>query len=563
MKLNSHSIFLFLILSLLSTSYAYQSCSLYKPNYEADCSSLSDKTKICRYKYNQCICENLQCSDFDTKEKCEKFYYYIDNIGHRRSCVYDSKKGCTLEKKFCSDWTPLYGADLCKSFESSRPNRDCRYNDGQCLENPGACSNYLMVYSDEVETRLRCETLIPSQDNYRCEFYQSNYCRQIDVCSTATTQQECESMILPDRSRIYECAFQSGKCVANKKYKDNCESYKTGISKETCESKVPFNPGYCVYDNTAGCTTAKRPCSEWKKYFNNERDHALCEILFGSSKPGYECRYINGDCVERIGNNCYYSFQYTDKTKEACESIIPIGNGYERCVYDTTNGSCNFKKIKCTEYVHKYDLRSCKYRITQNSEMKCVSDGEKCIERYEKCEDYKTNVNRQTCESIKPYNDLGKNICVFQNNLCVSKSWKEYEEQKYKAQCENNKYRENEYCSFVNEQCIQPEKNCLDIKSINDDLTEEICKEGKVSDPNKSCILKNDKKGCEEKIVPVKTTTVIKSDEKGDNKEDNGENEENEENDEEEENGNNEDNEDNAEMYKINLYIFMTFILLL
>ena len=71
-------------------------------------------------------------------------------------------------------------------------------------------------------------------------------------------------------------------------------------------------------------------------------------------------------------------------------------------------------------------------------------------------QDYKTNVNKQTCESIKPYNDLGSKICIFQNNLCVSKSWKEYEVQKFKAQCEAIKYRENEYCSFVNDECIQP-----------------------------------------------------------------------------------------------------------
>ena len=228
---------------------------------------------------------------------------------------------------------------------------------------------------------------------------------------------------------------------------------------------------------------------------------------------------------------------------------------------------CSAERKLCTEDIPKYALYRCEERKTKNSEMVCIPDGEKCVESYGKCENYKTNVNKAKCESIKPYNDLGKNVCIYQNNLCVSQSWYVSEQQKFKAQCESIKYRENEYCSFVNDECIQPEKNCLDIKSINEDLTEEICKEGKLSDPEKVCVLKDDKKGCEEKIISVKTTTVTNGDENEENKksdENKGNNDnKDEENEQNDENGENENIEDSGELYKNKFYIFMTFILLL
>ena len=98
MKLNSYSlIILCLIVSIIPASYSYQACSSYKPNFEADCSSLSDKTKTCRYKYKQCICDKIQCSDLDTKDKCEN--YYIDQM-FSQICVYDNEKGVFNKKNY-------------------------------------------------------------------------------------------------------------------------------------------------------------------------------------------------------------------------------------------------------------------------------------------------------------------------------------------------------------------------------------------------------------------------------------------------------------------------------
>ena len=560
MKLNSYSlIILCLIVSIIPASYSYQACSSYKPNFEADCSSLSDKTKTCRYKYKQCICDKIQCSDLDTKDKCEN--YYIDQM-FSQICVYDNEKGCIQQKKLCSDWSALYGRDYCASFAAPRSNtHTCRYNNGQCFENLGICSDVLMPFSDERDTRLRCETIIPNEDNYKYLLDYNGgpgqYCKKVEVCSTATTQEQCESMILPERSRRYKCVFENGVCKTIKQYENYCPTLKT---KEACEANIPISDlEKCVYDSTRGCIAERKPCSDWKKYFHHERDYGMCRYLFGSKKPGYECRYVNGECVERLGD-CYESFQYTDLSKEACESIIPLNTEYDKCSYFYMNGKddCHAERKLCTEDIPKYALYRCKERKTKNSEMVCIPDGEKCVESYGKCENYKTNVNKAKCESIKPYNDLGKYVCIYQNNLCVSKSWYELEQQKFKAQCESIKYRENEYCSFVNDECIQPEKNCLDIKSINEDLTEEICKEGKLSDPEKVCVLKDDKKGCEEKIISIKTTTINKSNEIGENIGDNDE-----ENEDNEQNKENEDIEDSGELYKNKFYIFMAFILLL
>ena len=573
MKLNSFSIILSLIVLIIPASYSYQACSSYKPNFEADCSSLSDKTKTCRYYNKQCICNKIQCSDLDTKYKCEN--YYIDQ-SFNEICVYDNERGCFMQNKLCSDWSDLYGRDYCEKFRASRPSfHVCRYNNGQCFENLGICSDTLMPYSDETDTRLRCETIIPNENNYKCilDYYggPGQYCRLVEVCSTATTQEQCESMILPERSRRYKCVFENGTCKTIKQYEDYCPRLKT---KDACEANIPQSDlEKCVYDNTLGCIAERKPCSDWKKYFHHERDYGMCSQLFGSKKPGYECRYINGECVEHLGD-CRNSFKYTDMSTGSCESIIPSSYEYEKCVYMLVNDlkECKPKTKLCTEDINKYGLNKCQHRITQNSEKICISNGEKCIESYGKCEDYKTNVNKATCESIKPYNDLGKNVCIYQNNLCVSKSWYELEQQKFKAQCESIKYRENEYCSFVNDECIQPEKNCLDIKSINEDLTEEICKEGKLSDPEKVCVLKDDKKGCEEKKISIKTTTINKSNEIGENVGDNDdESDENkgdndnkdEENEQNDENGENENIEDSGKLYKNKFYIFMTFILLL
>ena len=148
-------------------SYAYQSCSSYKPTFEEDCASLSDKTKTCKYNSytKRCFCDKIQCRDLDTKYKCEN--YYIEQ-SFSQICVYDNEKGCIQEKKLCSEWTPLYGRDYCASFASSRANLFCRYNNGQCFENPRICSPGQMAYSDETNTRLRCENIIPRDDNIKC-----------------------------------------------------------------------------------------------------------------------------------------------------------------------------------------------------------------------------------------------------------------------------------------------------------------------------------------------------------------------------------------------------------
>ena len=600
MKLNFHQRIILLILVIIPTSYTYQECSSFKPNFEADCSSLSDKTKTCRYYNKQCKCKKIQCSDLDTKEKCENYYVKHD---YDRFCAYDNEKGCFEQKKYCSEWSFLYGRDLCSSnFEATKSNiHVCRYNDGQCIDNPGNCR--LMTYSDETDPRLKCETIIPTYEYHKCLFdpngKEGENCIQVEICSTATTQEECESMILPERSRRYKCVFKDGQCLTEKKYVDNCGLLKKDVSKEECEANIPYSDiGKCIYDNTRGCITEKKPCSEWKKYFNHERDYGFCVSIFGSTKPGYECRFINGECVEHLGD-CINSFQYTDMSKEACESIIPLNYEYDKCSFNLFNGKkeCNFKRKLCTEDIPKYALYICYTRQTENSEMVCISDGEKCIESYGKCEDYKTDVNQQKCESIKPYNDLGIFSCIYKNNLCKSISWYEMELQKFKSQCENIQYSKNENCSFVNDECIQQKKNCLDIKSINDDLTDEICKEGILSDPNKVCVLNNDKKGCEEKIISVKTTTVTNGDENEENKksdenkgevDDDNKREEDDENkgkgddknkgegtdknEEDKKSGENEGegddkNEGNegtkAEIYKINFYIFVIFILFL
>lgn len=166
MKSNSYSIILCLIVLIIPASYSYQACSSYKPNFEADCSSLSDKTKTCIYYNKQCICNKIQCSDLDTKYKCENYY-----IGQsfNEICVYDNERGCFMQNKLCSNWSALYGRDYCEKFRASRPRfHVCRYNNGQCFENLGICSDTLMPYSDETDTRLRCETIIPNEDNYKC-----------------------------------------------------------------------------------------------------------------------------------------------------------------------------------------------------------------------------------------------------------------------------------------------------------------------------------------------------------------------------------------------------------
>lgn len=550
-----------LIFSIIIFSNAYRDCSLFKPDFEKDCSSLSDKTKICEYKNKLCKCRDIQCKDLDTKEKCENSYIEEHYLKFGQKCIYDTEKGCFEGYKLCSEWNPIYGKEYCILFYASKTHYECRYLNGECIENLGMC-NFQAIISKDQDLKSTCESIIPLYEKYKCVYEYKNsahYCKQVEYCTTANTKEECESIILPERLNRYNCVFKNNVCVLEQKYYDYCSQFKTGVTKELCEANIPKSSlDKCVYDSNKGCTTKslKKHCSEWKNYFNHEKDYSYCRSLFIANKENYECRYINGECVEALGDCSDF-----DGTKKSCESIIPLNTEYDKCIFQVFNGknSCFLERKLCEDDIPRYALFRCKERETKNSETICISNGEKCVEAYAKCEDYKINVDKEKCESIKPYNDLGEKICVYENNLCVSKSWYELEEQKFKTQCENIIYKENKYCSFVDDICLQPEKQCLEIKSINDELSEKICNEAIVSDSSKICILKENKKGCEEIQIPIKNTSIVVSNDINENIENNN-NESNKGNIDNDENEENEKNGNEGQIYKTKFVNFIVYI---
>ena len=137
------------------------------------------------------------------------------------------------------------------------------------------------------------------------------------------------------------------------------------------------------------------------------------------------------------------------------------------------------------------------------------------MKHYEQCENYTENVNKDICEWIisgnYPFAD-----CVYKDNQCITnlKTCSSYNaeisfnnyykiflnlEKLIKDSCETILLDDlSKKCVFSNDDCLEKNRNCLEIYDEYGMVTQEICESALTSDSNKKCTLKEDKTGCKE-----------------------------------------------------------------
>ena len=209
---------------------------------------------------------------------------------------------------------------------------------------------------------------------------------------------------------------------------------------------------------------------------------------FDETKTDQKCIYIHENDTCLMINNYTTCEEYKGTDRAVCESIIS----------PTTNASCVFEKDSiCKErdsvcsQIRNNHIKYCAYIYNRY-----------CSEEYKYCENI-TNLGQ--CESNFPQNYFSHERCVIKDDKCVTSEscstfFSEYD---FQYLCQNN-YN----CTFSYDyKCTKKkELTCSGTKfSSQGEENMDVCSSIQVSNPNKVCVLKADKSGCEE-VLKHETT---------------------------------------------------------
>ena len=206
---------------------------------------------------------------------------------------------------------------------------------------------------------------------------------------------------------------------------------------------VIISNSICGYDYS----DLEDDCSEFS---NHKLD--FCEFL-DAGNDNKKCTYVNNECTSTF-KNC------EDYNKDTCESAIPEGFPNIKCVLE--GNSCIPKDRICSDFkIGEEAISNCGRLKASDDQKRCAFVNNKCEEQFKECEDYKENVNKETCQSIRPlYN---------------------YDDFTYK-------------CTFEGGKCIKKIRHCEDYDYSLGIIVDELCEWLIPTDSSKRCVLVTNKK---------------------------------------------------------------------
>ena len=437
-----------------------RSCSesIYKDKSNCNVLKPSDSNKYkciyissiedCREKYISCdlietggdenVCEyhsplNNEGNDFDYTKKCT-----------HNTAITNAVK-CKAEARKCKDYnspitvpTELIDDEFCQQLEVSENYYRCAYDgNGRCYEEYKNCENYT---SYKVETdRNNCEEIVLENKNEKC---------------------------------VYD--KKEDKCVTKKIYQ-NCGEYK-GTDKQICESILSSeNKKYCILDKDSECIEKPINCSEAytkddclyiaKPSDSNKRCVFGSKSSAGSTSPTGTCYEEFLRCEDYFeessygSQSCRYIKLYNG---QACKSISGGTNNINRCI-------SKFKT--CEEATTKEECKLITKTGVSDPERKvCDWYGNRCIENYKYCSDYRGDNTDNKCTRIKPYDASGNNIdygfkCSYaESEVGCQKVRVECEDAKNPVEClsfnEYIKDKEKQHCVYYGDECTTQYRQC-------------------------------------------------------------------------------------------------------
>ena len=236
-------------------------------------------------------------------------------------------------------------------------------------------------------------------------------------------------------------------------------------------------------------------CNDFEEYKTD-----LCESL-NSEQDNKKCSLINGDCIAYYKDCQDYIAKPIDKN--TCNSIIPPDKMY-KCVIDNEN-KCVSKMKDFDELTDKQKLEIC-LKLTPEEGKRYIIINNKCELHYNSCEDYKSDVQKNICESNIPARNQGGSIsndefskCVYTNGVCVTekRTCMDLKKSEEKNFCYSLSPKDkNKTCVYSGKKCIENYKTCEDYLGKEKVICESILPfdEG-MSYPNSNykCIIEGEK----------------------------------------------------------------------
>lgn len=528
-----------------------------------------DNKKRCVFFENDgCIEKPISCSgyidpDYPLQTDCDGNTPLIQNgneFDYNYICKFISSgtdaNQCKPVFRLCEEYSGD-DASICIGLKAKDPNKRCVYSPSKgCYEEYSQCELYT---SKKIETnRGDCEDILLLEENKKCV-----YIREIDKCETKTDYSNCDKYPGNDKS-ICES-------IISPNTQTYCILDKDSICKERplfC-SEVPLNKEKdCLY--TAKATDENKRCAYnendqtcYEEYIRCEdyleNDTSTCEAirLYNGKKCQFEsnrCRSINKECVNATteeeckliaqtgvadkekkicqwinGNACIENYKYCSdcrgKDIGLCAYIEPFddsGNEKDitsKCVADSSVG-CERIPKECSDGNGNPILCALiSPKIIDSNEKYCAYIGSQCVPHYKTCENYidgnsetYDNTFADTCTNIVPENYLS-NRCKYEKVGDIYKCITDLECTTFSVKDKAVLCRQiNPNCSYSSGVCKTEEKTCSGTKFYTkSEENEETCKKMEASEPYKSCVLKDDLSGCEEKYKELSYSTAYSS----------------------------------------------------
>jgi len=454
----------------------------------------------------ECVEERRNCTEYDGDDEATCISLRASDPDKR--CVFDgtrTSRKCNEYYKSCKIYNDTIKDKTrrdCESIKLLEPNQKCIYiqENDTCL----MVNNYTTCEEYKGTDPVVCESIISPTTNASCVFEKDSICKEREfICSQATTEEDCV---------YYAKASVSGKkCVWSG---SNCsEVYETcdnlvedNITSITCASTYLYNGRRCYSDlgrcrsiqmNSCDQAQSEEECKLIAKTAVTDPDKKVCEYISGSGS--------GTGCIE----NYKYCSDYRGYDSSECQRIKPYDETGNNIDYTSKCQKINYKCQRvaknCNEANNNPSLCAAISPKIKNNHIKYCAyvDNYYCREQYKYCENI---TNLDECTSNYPLNYYITGKCVQKDEKCVTNEdcfsiINEYSN--YQYLCESN-YN----CTLSSsDKCIKKkELTCSGTKfSSQSEENMEVCSSIQVSNPNKVCVLKADKSGCEEVLKYVST----------------------------------------------------------
>lgn len=205
-------------------------------------------------------------------------------------------------------------------------------------------------------------------------------------------------------------------------------------------------------------------------------------------------------------NGCYTKEKLCsdNKDKTSCESTILYDNDNDidldyKCTWKDT---CVKEKRLCSD---ARSIQECSVISPSSSYKECIFIDGSCREQYTRCSAYNSGNEKDStkCESIM-LNDFTKKCYLDQSGTCQEKAiattCSDFKKDDFASYCPLLSFQDLEKkCTYSNSACTPSPRTCLEL-SYAPEVSEDICADAPTSDSKgKICSIKADFSGCEEK----------------------------------------------------------------